>query len=246
MTDRLYRSPTDQVIAGVAGGMATWLDIDPSLIRIAWALLAIGSAGIVVLVYIVMMIVVPLPPPGWVPTPARRWTPGSGAVPGWTPGETPGGGAVPGGNQGGTPGWNPGETQSGTGAPAWSPDGSPAPGGATSPAWAPGGATSPPWAPGGATSPAWAPGGATSPAWAPGPTTGAPQPGPGWGSAYDPAQRTPERGRAGLVGGIVLIALGAWFLIERYVDIDWSLVWPVVIIALGGLLIAASAGRRRH
>ena len=46
MTERLYRHPTDRAIAGVAGGMAVWLDIDPSLIRIAWVLAAIFSGGI--------------------------------------------------------------------------------------------------------------------------------------------------------------------------------------------------------
>jgi len=97
VTERLYRHPTDRAIAGVAGGMAVWLDIDPSLVRIAWVLLAIFSGGIFVLVYVVMMIVVPLPPAGWVPrprsaSPGQGWQPGSG---GWTPpgGPPPGWGA---------------------------------------------------------------------------------------------------------------------------------------------------------
>jgi phage shock protein C len=85
VTERLYRHPTDRAIAGVAGGLAVWLDIDPSLVRIAWVLLAIFSGGIFVLVYIVMMIVVPLPPPGWVPRP-RTGAPGPGASQGWQPG----------------------------------------------------------------------------------------------------------------------------------------------------------------
>ena len=99
MTERLYRHPTDRAIAGVAGGIAVWLNIDPSLVRIAWVLLAIFSGGIFVLVYVVMMIVVPLPPPGWVPRPrtagpGQGWQPGSG---GWTPpgGPPPGRGARP-------------------------------------------------------------------------------------------------------------------------------------------------------
>jgi phage shock protein PspC (stress-responsive transcriptional regulator) len=77
--------------------MAVWLDIDPSLVRIAWVLLAIFSGGIFVLVYVVMMIVVPLPPTGWMPrprsaVPGQGWQPGSG---GWTPpgGPPPGWGA---------------------------------------------------------------------------------------------------------------------------------------------------------
>ena len=78
MTDRLYRSPNDRVIAGVAGGLATWLRIDPSLVRVAWVVLAVLSGGIFLLVYIVMMIVVPLPPAGWMPSagppPGGQWT----------------------------------------------------------------------------------------------------------------------------------------------------------------------------
>jgi phage shock protein C len=111
VTERLYRSPSDRVIAGVAGGLATWLNIDPSLVRIAWVLLAIFSGGIFLLVYFVMMIVVPLPPPGWIPRPrdAGAWTPPPGAAPpqGWAPGGTPGLGAYPGANPEEAPGTGP-------------------------------------------------------------------------------------------------------------------------------------------
>lgn len=86
MNDQLYRHPTDRVIAGVAGGLATWLAIDPSLVRVAWVLLAIFSGGLFVIVYIVMMFVVPLPPPGWIPRPRGYGGPGPGATPGWQPG----------------------------------------------------------------------------------------------------------------------------------------------------------------
>ncbi len=62
------------MLAGVAAGVAETLDADPSLVRIVWALLAILTGGIAVLVYIVMAIVVPEGPvepwPTSVPTPA--------------------------------------------------------------------------------------------------------------------------------------------------------------------------------
>ncbi|MBI4734103.1 MAG: PspC domain-containing protein, partial [Rubrobacteridae bacterium] len=58
---RLYRSRTNKVIGGVAGGLGDYLEIDPVIIRIAWVLLAIlGGAG--VLAYIVALIVVPEEP----------------------------------------------------------------------------------------------------------------------------------------------------------------------------------------
>ncbi len=46
MSDRLYRSRDDRMLAGVAGGVAEMLDIDPSLVRIVWALLVVLTGGI--------------------------------------------------------------------------------------------------------------------------------------------------------------------------------------------------------
>ena len=62
MDDRLYRSRTDRMIAGVAGGLAERYDMDPALVRIAWALLILGTGGLFFLLYIVMAIVVPEDP----------------------------------------------------------------------------------------------------------------------------------------------------------------------------------------
>ena len=59
MNDRLYRSHSDRMIAGVAGGLAEMWDADPSLIRIVWALLVPLTGGLALLVYIIMAIVVP-------------------------------------------------------------------------------------------------------------------------------------------------------------------------------------------
>jgi phage shock protein C len=64
VTERLYRSRDDRMLTGVAGGVAELLDIDPSLIRIVWLLVAILTGGIALLVYIVMAIVVPERPVG--------------------------------------------------------------------------------------------------------------------------------------------------------------------------------------
>lgn len=57
--DRLYRSRTDRMLAGVAGGLAEMWGADPSLVRIVWALLVVLTGGVALLVYIVMAIVVP-------------------------------------------------------------------------------------------------------------------------------------------------------------------------------------------
>ena len=65
MREPLYRSRTDRMLFGVAGGMARYLSLDPSLVRIVWALLVIaGGAGI--LLYIIAAIVIPEEPEGYV------------------------------------------------------------------------------------------------------------------------------------------------------------------------------------
>jgi phage shock protein C len=59
MNRRLYKSPTEHVISGVAGGVAEYLDVDPSIVRVVWALLALITGGVFFVLYIVMWIVVP-------------------------------------------------------------------------------------------------------------------------------------------------------------------------------------------
>ena len=71
MNERLYRSQHDRMLAGVAGGLAEMWDADPSLIRIVWALLAILTGGLALIVYIVMAIVVPDEDAVWPATPAK-------------------------------------------------------------------------------------------------------------------------------------------------------------------------------
>ena len=56
---RLYRSRSDSMLGGVAGGVADYFDMDPSIVRIVWAVLALVTGGIFLVLYIVMWIVVP-------------------------------------------------------------------------------------------------------------------------------------------------------------------------------------------
>ena len=58
---RLYRSLTDRKFAGVAGGLAEYLNMDPLLIRLIFVVLTI-SAGAGVPIYIVHWIVTPEQP----------------------------------------------------------------------------------------------------------------------------------------------------------------------------------------
>jgi phage shock protein C len=61
MDRRLTRS-RDAMIGGVAAGLANWLNADPALVRIAWALLVPLTGGAALLAYIVAWIVVPEEP----------------------------------------------------------------------------------------------------------------------------------------------------------------------------------------
>ena len=62
MNRRLYRSVSDRKIGGVAAGTAAYFDIDPSISRVLWLLLAIVTGGAFLIVYLVMWAVVPEEP----------------------------------------------------------------------------------------------------------------------------------------------------------------------------------------
>lgn len=56
----LRRSRNDRIIAGVIGGLADYLGLDPTLARVAYVLLSIFSAAFPgILVYILLWIVIP-------------------------------------------------------------------------------------------------------------------------------------------------------------------------------------------
>lgn len=162
MNHRLYRSPDDRIIAGVAGGMAETYDLDPALVRVGWALLILVTGGIFLLLYIIMVFAVPLRPPE-----LSLWGP-SGAPP----------------------------------PPPLGPDGQPGPA-------ASGAVQAPP-------------------------------------PDYYRRHREHRDGQGALVFGVILIALGAFFLVRQFIPaIDFSLFWPVIVIIGGVLLIVVASSRPR-
>jgi phage shock protein C len=168
VSDRLFRSPDDRVLAGVAGGMAETYDLDPALVRVGWALLALLTGGIFLVVYIVMALVVPLRPVGmtlWAAAPSGA---GLGGDPGMPPSAGPAAGAP-----------SP-DTESSFGQ--WSP----------------------------------------------------------------PPRHRHHRGNAGpLVIGLILIVVGGYFLARQFIPaLDFSLIWPLVVIGGGVLLIVAAVSRQ--
>src|SRR5260221_12449564 len=56
--------------------------------------------------------------------------------------------------------------------------------------------------------------------------------------------RRAERGWGGPFWGVLLVIIGAGFLASELIPaFDWNLAWPVVLIAFGVLLVAASMRR---
>ena len=56
----LRRSVANRHIAGVCGGLAEYFGLDPTVIRVAYVLLSIFSAGLIgILVYIVLWVLIP-------------------------------------------------------------------------------------------------------------------------------------------------------------------------------------------
>jgi phage shock protein C len=149
MNRRLTRSRTDTILGGVAAGLAEYLNTDPALVRIAWAILVPLTSGAALLAYIVAWVVVPEAP-----------------------------------------------------APARDGDAPPAEGDAL---------------------------GAEGDA-----------------SAHPAArEREGDAGRAGIIVGVGLVVLGAWFLAREYLpQFNWGLVWPLILVGIGVLVLVTSARRR--
>jgi phage shock protein C len=57
-TKRLYRSEDDRMIAGVCAGLAEYVDIDPTIVRLLFVL-GMFAGGATFWAYLVMMMVVP-------------------------------------------------------------------------------------------------------------------------------------------------------------------------------------------
>ena len=57
MEKRLYRSDENKVICGVCGGLGEYFNIDPTIVRLLWAILVFSGPGI--FAYIVAAIIMP-------------------------------------------------------------------------------------------------------------------------------------------------------------------------------------------
>jgi len=77
----------------------------------------------------------------------------------------------------------------------------------------------------------------------------APPPPPSWGS------HRRDRGDAGriwtLIVGLAILGVGLWFFVERTLGIDlptirWSTFWPVILIAIGVVVLLGALRRERR
>lgn len=76
MEKRLYRSQKDKVIAGVCGGIAVHLNVDPVLVRLVYILLTFGTGlGPGLIVYIIAWFIIPLETTEVVITPSTESAP---------------------------------------------------------------------------------------------------------------------------------------------------------------------------
>jgi phage shock protein PspC (stress-responsive transcriptional regulator) len=214
----LYRSSSDRIFSGVAGGVADYFEVDPVLVRILWFISVPVTGGLTFLAYIIMMIAVPVEPEEW-PQPSP-----------WAPGGDPIG------------------SQAGYAAPAASATGTTVEGAdganpaASADAGMPGAAGPIP----GAAGPM--PGAAPFTTQAAPTDWRSQRRQERWQRRQERWQyRSESRGAGAIAFGLLLIILGgafAWNQIDPRFNL--SLAWPIAIMAVGAILIASSVGRARH
>jgi phage shock protein C len=56
---KLYRSVTDRKLTGLCGGLARWLNLDTTIVRLLVAAAAVFSFGTVFILYLIGSVIVP-------------------------------------------------------------------------------------------------------------------------------------------------------------------------------------------
>lgn len=207
---RLYRSTDDRILAGVAGGLADYFDVDPVIVRIIWFLSVIFTGSLTFWVYLIMIVVVPLEPAEW--PPQSPWAPGGGPIGPETGTMPPTTGPGPANDLGAAPAGDPGAAPSA--GPAAAPSG-------TSPGAAPGGWWSNDWRS------QW-----RQERWQ--------HRAERWQQRADRHEYHEHGGPGLFFGLFLILVGGmlAWHQFDPTFDL--SLTWPVVIIGLGAILVASS------
>lgn len=59
---RLYRSRSNKILCGVLGGLGDYFNVDPTVLRVAYALLSVFVLGSPIILYIVCALIIPKEP----------------------------------------------------------------------------------------------------------------------------------------------------------------------------------------
>ena len=59
MEKKIYKIEEGKKLDGVCGGFAEYLNIDPTLVRLIWALVTLGTGGLGLIGYIVCAVIMP-------------------------------------------------------------------------------------------------------------------------------------------------------------------------------------------
>ena len=60
MKKKLYRNMENKLISGVCSGVADYFDIDPTIVRVIWGVIALTSIGVPA--YIICALIIPTKP----------------------------------------------------------------------------------------------------------------------------------------------------------------------------------------
>lgn len=61
MNKKLYRLEEGKMLCGVCAGIAEYFNIDPTIVRLIWALFAFTGSGL--LAYVIAAFIIPVKPP---------------------------------------------------------------------------------------------------------------------------------------------------------------------------------------
>ena len=60
--NRIYRSRTERMIAGVAGGLAEYADVDPTIVRLLWVMALLTTGPVAFFLYLLCACIIPREP----------------------------------------------------------------------------------------------------------------------------------------------------------------------------------------
>ena len=59
---RLYRSRSERMISGVAGGLADYVDVDPTIVRLLWLFAFLTTGPVALVLYALCAMIIPREP----------------------------------------------------------------------------------------------------------------------------------------------------------------------------------------